>query len=99
MSKFHNRENRRAEKARLETAFALMQQGKTIDPKLLGMVCCSSCGATKVTLHRVTEKCVKPAVYSCDRCLEGLEGLGRHSRRVARMVEVLQSDPSLVQQT
>lgn len=94
----HKRDVRRAERGRLETAYDMMQRGMRLDPKLLGMVCCSKCGATKVTLHKMTDKCTKPAVYLCDTCLEGNEGLGKHSRRMARMVDVLKEHPSLVEQ-
>jgi len=95
MGKYHSREIKRAERARLSAAYLAMQQGQFIDPKMLGMVCCSSCGATKVTLQRMTEKDVKPAVYSCAGCLEGV---GSQTRRIKQIASLLQNDPSLIEQ-
>jgi len=97
LSRSFNRDTKRVEKARLNTMYQKMQEGQSLDPKSMCVVACSQCGASKVTLTRVSERCVKPVVYACETCQdEGLRGVGGRLGRIKKMAHTLQLKPSLL---
>jgi len=99
MGKKFNRDIHRVQRVKMDAAFQRMQLGQAIDPQTLGMIACSSCGATKVTLQRVSEKCEKPVRYACETCQdEGLRGVGGRLGRIKQMARTFQSHPLLLEQ-
>lgn len=97
MGKKFNRDIHRVQRVKMDAAFQRMQLGQAIDPQTLGMIACSSCGATKVTLTRVSERCVRPVIYACETCQdEGLRGVSGRLGRIKKMAHILQIKPSLL---